>query len=841
MMKPPIASSDIQSLYKILGSGPGGLSTSDAINRHSIHGQREKETSRFSRELRLFVRQFTNPLVLLLLVAVLLSAVLGEQTEALIIGVILLATGLMGFFQERHAGRSLEKLRQLTQTSVQVFRDGQTRDIPSRDVVEGDMILLNAGDMIPADCRIVESNELHVNESALTGESFPVEKAPGQYPEDIPTPRKTNCLWHGTSVISGTAKALAVYTGKDTTLGKLAGSLATARETVFEKGIRQFGYFLLRITLVLSVAILAANLYFQKPFFESILFSLALAVGMAPELLPAIMTYTMSAGARKMMQQKVVVKKLSSIFNLGELGILCTDKTGTITEGTVRLSDVVDPLGKPDELLRQYACLNACFQEGFENPIDLALTSIPVQTTGITKINEVPYDFIRKRLSVALSIAGSNIIITKGAFSNVLEACAFVRLGSSPPKLMDETEKGVLNDIFARFCNEGYRVLGLATKEIGMQRISREDEKNMTFAGFILLEDQLKEGVIPSLRKLEDLGVTVKIITGDNRFAAAKISQDIGLFEPQVLTGPEIDQMTSDALAVQALQVDIFAEIEPHQKERLVQALQASGTSIGYLGDGINDAAAINRADIGMSTNNAVAVAREAADYVLLEKDLSVIADGVIEGRKSFANSMKYVFITTGATFGNMFSVAAASLFLPFLPMLPKQILLNNLISDMPFLSIASDHVEESQLRKPQSWNIRLIRTYMIVFGIHSSLFDFLTFYLLWGYFKLSGSPFQTGWFMESGITEILILLVIRTRLPVYKSRPGRLLLALCLLAIGLNLYLPFSPFSGILGLSVAHPQQLAGIIAILGLYLVTADILKLVFFRWMESSKAKA
>jgi Mg2+-importing ATPase len=838
-MKQPIASADLESLYRSLDTRPAGLSADEALRRLTARDRYKKETSRFRRELKLLIRQFTNPLVLLLIAAIILSAVLGDRTESLIIGLIVLATGLMGFFQERHAGRSLEKLRQLTQTLVQVIRDGVEMDIPSRDVVEGDIVVLNAGDVIPADCRIVESNELHVNESTLTGESFPAEKTPGQFPENLPTAQKTNCLWHGTSVISGTATALAVHTGRDTVLGHLAESLATNTETAFERGIRQFGYFILRITLILSVVILAVNLYFDKPFFESLLFSLALAVGMAPELLPTIMTYTMSAGARTLMKKKVVVKQLSSIFNLGELRILCTDKTGTITEGTVVLAGVVNLQGQPDEPMLRYAYLNAVFQEGFENPIDLALTRTPMPVEGMVKINEIPYDFIRKRLSVAVDMGTRKMMITKGAVPNVLEGCAFVQQEAIAPVALGEAEKASIQEAFIRYSNQGYRVLALATKEITQGRISKEDETQMVFQGFILLEDRLKEGVVDSLRTLGELGVTVKIISGDNRFAAAKVGQDIGLAGTRIMTGPDMDLLSADALAVQARDVSIFAEIEPHQKERIVKALQASRISVGYMGDGINDVSAINAADIGISTSNAVAVAREAADYVLLEKDLSVIADGVMEGRKSFTNSMKYIFITTGATFGNMFSVAAASLFLPFLPMLPKQILLNNLVSDMPFLSIASDHVEAEQVKKPQGWDLKMIRTYMVVFGIHSSLFDFLTFYLLWGYFDLSGSPFQTGWFMESGITEILILLVIRTKLPVYKSRPGKLLLALCLLAIAINLYLPFSPFAGILGLSVAHMRQLAGILAILVLYMVSADILKLLFFKWMDRMKA--
>jgi Mg2+-importing ATPase len=838
-MKHPIASADIDSLYQALGSRPEGLRSAEAVKRLSDRNRHKKESTRFSGDLKLLLRQFSNPLVLLLIAAIILSALLGDRTEALIIGFIVLATGLMGFIQERHAGRSLEKLRQLTQTLVQVNRDGHQTDIPSKEVVAGDVLVLNAGDVIPADCRILESNELHVNESTLTGESFPVEKTPGQVSEALPTAQKTNCLWHGTNVISGTAKALAVHTGRDTMLGRMAESLATSTETVFEKGIRQFGFFILRITLVLSLVILAVNLYFDKPFFESLLFSLALAVGMAPELLPTIMTYTMSAGARTMMRKKVVVKQLSSIFNLGELRILCTDKTGTITEGTVELAGVVNVQGNPDEKLKQFAYLNAFFQEGFENPIDLALTKTVMATDGFVKINEIPYDFIRKRLSVAVDMGTWKVMITKGAVVNVLETCAFVQMDTAEIQPMGEPEMEFIRASYIRFSNEGYRVLGLAIKEISTGRISKDDETQMVFRGFILLGDRLKDAVASSIHQLEDLGVSVKIITGDNRYAAARVGREIGLAETRVMTGPEMELLSSEALAVQARDINIFAEIEPNQKEQIVKALQASRVSIGYMGDGINDVSAINAADIGISTSNAVAVAREAADYVLLEKDLSVIADGVMEGRRSFANSMKYIFITTGATFGNMFSVAAASLFLPFLPMLPKQILLNNLVSDMPFLSIASDNVEAEQIKKPQGWDLKMIRTYMVVFGIHSSLFDFLTFYLLWGYFDLSGSPFQTGWFMESGITEILILLVIRTRLPVYKSHPGKLLLALCLLAIAINLYLPFSPFAGILGLSVAHMRQLAGILGILVLYMVSADILKLLFFRWMARRKA--
>lgn len=831
----PFSSTDIEQLYQALQSCSDGITSTLAEQRLADQKKEQRERSRVSRELHLLFRQFTNPLVLLLLIAVILSALLGETTDALIILVILLTTGLLGFFQEVQAGRSLEKLQQLTQTLALVVRDGREAEIPAADVVPGDVVLLNAGDILPADCRILESNELHINESTLTGESFPVEKSPGIVPENSLLNQKHNCLWQGTSVVSGTARVLAVHTGQATIFGQMAHSLAQTPETVFEKGIKHFGLFLLRITIILSLVILGVNLYFQKPFFSSVLFSLALAVGMAPELLPAIMTFTMSAGAKRMMQKKVLVKKLSSIFNFGEVQVLCTDKTGTITEGTVRVKSIVNVQGDPDELLQLWAYLNATLQNGFDNPIDAALAQLQLFTTGYEKVNELPYDFIRKRLSVAVQKNGHKLIITKGAVPNVLEVCDHVETGSDTLQPMDKDLSARLTAQFAAYSQQGYRVLGLATKELASDRMSRSDEEGMVFRGFILLEDHLKESVLSSIKRLEALHVAIKVITGDNRYAALRVTQEIGIEHPVVITGEELDAMTSEALTIRALQTDIFAEIEPHQKERVVKSLQLSHLSVAYMGDGINDVAAIHAADVGISTNNAVDVAREAADFVLLEKDLSVLVDGIYEGRRSFANSMKYIFISTGATFGNMFSVAGASLLLPFLPMLPKQILLNNLVTDLPFLTIASDGVEADQLATPRKWDLHTIQDFMVVFGIHSSAFDFLTFYLLYGYFHLSGAPFQTGWFLESALTEVLILFVVRTQRPLLHSRPGKWLLATGLLAMMLILYLPFSPFATPLGFSGMEARWLLSLFGVLLLYLLTADGLKIIFFRWMN------
>jgi Mg2+-importing ATPase len=582
----------------------------------------------------------------------------------------------------------------------------------------------------------------------------------------------------------------------------------------------------------LSIVILIANLYFKKPLFDSVLFSLALAVGMAPELLPAIMSFAMSAGAKRMLKKKVIVKKLSSIFNFGEVNILCTDKTGTITEGEVTVKNILDMNGNTSEKLLLYACLNAKLQNGFTNPIDQAIALLNVSINEYEKINEIPYDFIRKRLSVAVKNGQQRFFVTKGAFTNVLEICNYVETENGIMESIDEQKRKVIENTFITYSKEGYRVLGLAFKQIQKDKISREDEQQMIFLGFILLEDPLKESALSSIQRLEQLHIEVKIITGDHRYAALHAAQKLGMKDPVILTGEEMDKLNPEALIVKVKHTNIFAEIEPRQKESIVKALQKSNNTVGYIGDGINDVAAINAADIGISTNNAADIAKEAADFVLLEKDLSVLADGIYEGRRSFVNSMKYIFITTGATFGNMFSVAGASLFLPFLPMLPKQILLTNLITDLPFLTIASDHVDKDQLTNPGKWDLKMIRNFMIVFGLHSSIFDFITFYMLYIYFGLSGSPFQTGWFLESAITELLILYIIRTRKSFIKSKPGKWLLITGITAFCITIYLPVSPFAALLGFSVAHVQQLVGLGIILVTYIVTADILKIIFFR---------
>jgi Mg2+-importing ATPase len=826
-----ISSPTIEEIFSELQSSANGLNATEASQRLERIKVSSETESRSVREIKLFIRQFTSPLVLLLFVAVILSGILGETSDMFIILFILLATGLLSFFQELNAGRAAEKLQQMIRPVATVIRDGQPVDIKTNEVVSGDILLFNAGDIIPADCRIIESNQLFVNESSLTGESYPVEKNPGTTNENAPIISKSNCIWKGTNVVNGTARAIAVNLGKDTVFGHMQKSLQHKTDTVFEKGIKNFGYFLLRITLVLAIIILGINLLFHRPLIDSVLFSLAIAVGMAPELLPAIMTLSMTAGAKRMLKKKVIVKKLSSIFNFGEINILCTDKTGTITEGSVKVKQFVNAQGVEDKSLNLLASLNAGFQSGFANPIDDAIKKLGTDISGFEKIDEIPYDFIRKRLSILVKKSNSFTIITKGAFANVLSVCnRFEANGTVLP--MNEEAKMALDKKFKQYSEGGLRVLALCKKDINSSIIKKEDEKEMVFAGLILLEDPLKDAVHKSIEKLKQLNVDIKIITGDNHYIAAYTARELGMDDSKIITGSMLTQISSAALPIRAMEANVFAEIEPNQKETIIRALQKAGRAVAYMGDGINDVAAIHAADTGISVEDAVDVAKESADFVLMEKDLAVLTDGIYEGRKSFANSMKYILITTGATFGNMFSLAGASLLLPFLPMLPKQILLTNLVTDFPFLAVASDNIDKEQTLRPGKWNLKMIRSFMIVFGIHSSVFDFLIFYIIYFHFKLNEAAFQTSWFLESSLTEILILFIIRTRKSFLKSKPGKMLAIIGFISIFITIILTIPPLGPLLGFSIAHYKQVMAILIILIVYVVTADLLKIYFFR---------
>lgn len=816
--------------FEKLNSSPLGLSQSVANTILKKSGYKHNDKISVHKDILLFINQFKSPLMLLLIGAVIISWFLGDTSDVFIILFIVLSTGILSFFQERNAGKVVEKLQSLISIKAMVLRDHQPREVRAEQVVKGDVIILKAGDMLPADCLLIESNELHTNESSLTGESYPTRKEVGVLNETTELSKRTNCLWEGTNIVSGNAKALVIQTGEDTLFGAIAKSASHTVESAFEKGIKDFGYFLMRITLVLAVFILVVNLLNHKAVIESALFALALAVGMAPELLPAITTIAMSAGAKRLLKKKVIVKKLNSIQNLGEVNLLCTDKTGTITEGTIKLAGITDGFGIESDYVKQLAYWNAYYETGYNNPIDDALKQLKFNTSAAAiKTGEVPYDFIRKRLSIAISIGNDKLLISKGAFNQILSICSKIQKSD---KTIDDIAayKQTIEEKYIQYGIDGLRAIAICYKSINTTTITKDLEKDMIFAGFILMHDPVKKDIQNTIKELSKLKVSLKIITGDNKNIAASIATQIGIKEPVIMTGRELLETNTEALQKLVKDTHIFAEVEPQQKERIILALKKTHT-VAYVGDGINDVSAINAADVGISVHNAVDVAKEAADFVLMEKELMVIAEGIRQGRKTFANTLKYLYISTGATFGNMCSVAAASLILPFLPMLPKQVLLTNFLTDFPFLAVSADNVDTEQLEKPGKWNLKIIRNYMVVFGAHSSFFDVITFLTLYYFLKAKDSEFQTGWFIESVLTELSIVFIIRTHKYFLKSKASKYIFIFSIFALILTLGLPYLPFASEFGLTPLPLINLGAMLLIVLAYIVTADLLKVWFF----------
>jgi len=822
---------DPQALLQELQCGPNGLCRAEASERLTHYGPNTVRPRSSYGTVLILLNQFRSPVTLLLIVAALLSFALRDTTDATIILVIILFSSLLGFWQEKGASKAVDELLKLVQIRCSVQRDGKVLDIPVEQVVPGDLVELNAGDIIPADALVLDSKNLFVDEAAFTGETFPVEKSRGVTAADSPVSARCNAVFMGSHVISGTASILVARTGRSTEFGRISMEMGNRNpETDFEKGIRQFGYLLMQITLILVVIIFAVNVQLNKPVLDSMLFSLALAVGLTPQLLPAIISINLSTGARRMARENVIVKRLSSIENLGSMDILCTDKTGTVTEGRVRVRAALDAEGNPSEDVLRKAWLNAILQKGFTNPIDDAITQSYHAMPAGDLLDEVPYDFIRKRLTVLVRTENGPLAVSKGAFKQIVQVCDRVAYGGSLRPMQDVAE--ALQQRYASLSAEGLRVIAVACKETEQQKFSMEDERDMVFTGFLTLYDPPKQGIERTLSELNGLGVTLKMITGDNKDVARSLGSMIGMDQPRILTGGELQQMNKDALVQRAPGTDIFAEVEPNQKEQIIRALQKAGYVVGFMGDGINDAPALQAADVGISVDTAVDVAKEAADIVLLSQSLDVLGTGIRSGRITFANTMKYIFMATSANFGNMFSMAGISLFLPYLPLLPKQILLTNIMTDIPEMTIATDKVDAEQTRLPQKWDIRFIRRFMITFGLISSVFDYLTFALLLWVLRGDEKNFQTGWFTESVISASLIVLVVRTRMAVFQSRPS-LPLALATLAIVLlTLLLPFSLFAGIMGFRPLPPVFYGWILLIVFAYILSAEWVKHRFYK---------
>ena len=820
-----------------LGTTGEGLSSNEARRRLESQGANVLEARSRSNALALLLGQFRSPIVILLLFATGLSFFLHDPVNALIILAIVVASGLLGFWQEHSATRAVEKLLAMVQIKATTLRDGKPRDIPVDEVVPGDCVILNAGDLVPGDCLIAESRDLFVDEATLTGETYPAEKSAGVLAADTALSQRTNALWMGTHVISGSAHALVVATGKLTEFGKVSERLRLRPEqTEFERGVRHFGFFLMQVTLVLVMAIFAINLHLHRPILESVLFSLALAVGLTPQLLPAIISINLARGAKRMAEARVIVKKLDSIENFGSMNVICADKTGTLTEGIVHLQSALDVAGAASDSVLLHAYLNAFHETGFTNPVDEAiLAHRRFDVSAYRKADEIPYDFLRKRLSILVIHEGSHLMVTKGALQNVLAVCTTAERGTGA--IVDiALVRDQIQRQFEEFSSKGLRTLGVADKDMGSAGLmSKSDEAGMTFLGFLVLFDPPKPDIALTIASLKDLGVSLKIITGDNELVAANVGRQIGLSNTRILTGPDLRRLSDGALLHQVRGVDVFAEIEPNQKERIIIALKKAGNVVGYMGDGINDASALHAADVGISVDSAVDVAKEAADIVLLEKDLGVLVQGVREGRTTFANTLKYVFMATSANFGNMFSMAGASLFLPYLPLLPTQILLANLMTDFPEMTIATDRVDAELVDHPRRWDIQAIRRFMITFGLVSSVFDFLTFGALLFILHATREQFRTGWFLESIVSASLIVLVIRSRKPFFRSRPAMYLLLATFLTVVATFALPYTPLGRIFGFAQLPPAFLMLITAIVALYVITAEMVKTVFYRMVQ------
>lgn len=828
------------------GSGANGLSQREAGARLKRSGPNALKAMKKASALGLLASQFKSPLVLILILASIISLVAAEWVDAGVVLVVVFGSTLLGFTQEYLAGNAIDKLRSKVTVHSVVLRDGQAKTLPSHRVVQGDMVLLSAGSLIPADGVVLEARDFFVNQAVLTGETFPVEKRPGVVPEKAGLAERSNCVFMGTSVSSGTARMLVAQTGKSTVFGQIAGKLALRPPmTEFERGIQRFGYLLTRIMLVMVVLVLAINIFMARPPVDSLLFALALAVGLTPELLPAIVSITLSHGAKRMARLGVIVRRLNSIENLGSMDVLCTDKTGTLTVGVVALDGAVDIAGQPSATVLRLAGINAQFQSGLANPLDQAvLTAAKKAGTDFgaaQKVDEIPYDFVRKCLSVvAADATGARTLITKGALDKILALCTSVGVGvGADTAPVDAAVRAGIEARFEDWSAQGYRVLGVASRKMDARSgpYTRADERDLCFAGFLLFMDPLKPGVRQTLVDLAQRGVQLKIITGDNRKVARHVAEAVKLPIEGLMTGRELNDMGDEALMHAAGRTAVFAEVDPNQKERIILALQKTGHVVGYMGDGINDALALHAADVGISVDTAVDVAKDAADFILLRKDLGILRQGIDEGRRTFANTLKYILTTISANFGNMFSMAAASVFLPFLPLLASQILLNNFLSDIPGAAIASDRVDQEWVAKPRRWDTVFIRDYMVLFGLLSSVFDLLTFGALLWLFKAAPEEFRTGWFLESLLTELVVALVVRTRRPFYRSRPGNLLLGSTVAVIAVALALPYLPFSSIFGF-VPLPAPL--VLAMVGLtlaYVLAVEVAKKAFYARGENA----
>jgi len=811
------ASEDPTACMLRVGTASCGLDENTAAERLEETGPnvfgKEKKPSALSR-LWDVIR---DPLVLLLVFLAVVAFISGEKSSAIVIAVMVLLGVVLRFIQERKADSAAEKLNSLISTTVSVIREGKMEEIALRDLVPGDLVHLSAGDMIPADLRLLSAKDLFLNQAALTGESLPVEKTPDT--DRSPNPYELKpILFMGSNVVSGAGTALVLVTGSGTHMGSIASSLGKVRtRTSFDKGISSFTRLMIGFMVIMAPLVFLLNGLARGAWFEAFLFALSVAVGLTPEMLPMIVTVNLSKGAISLSKKKVVVKRLNAIQDFGAMDVLCTDKTGTITEGRVVLERHLDIAGDSDEKVLRFAYINSFYQTGLRNLLDVAILQHVelrdgfVGSAGYTKIDELPFDFARRRMSVVVEKEGSRLLVCKGAVDEMLGCCAECELkGKVSP--IDAEKRAQIQALAQSLGEDGYRVIALAYRGLPAQGhgpvYSVSDESGLVLSGFLAFLDPPKATAREALEKLRGHSVKVKVLTGDNDAVAASICRKVGISVERVVLGSEIESMSDEDLQKAVDTADVFARLMPAHKERIVKALRAKGHVVGFLGDGINDAPALKAADVGISVDTAVDVAKESSDIILLENSLTVLGEGVTEGRRVFGNMIKYVKMAASSSFGNMLSVLGASAFLPFVPMLPIQVLANNLLYDISQTAIPTDNVDEEWLSKPRRWDIAEIRRFILCFGPISSIFDYLTYFVMIRFFGCWTNPllFHTGWFVESALSQALIIHVIRTsKIPFIQSRASAPLLWATLGAVAAAAFLPYSPVASALGL-VALP-----------------------------------
>lgn len=839
---PPSIKSDelvslpLEEVFSRLKTSPSGLTSVEAESRLQICGRNEIARRKKRSALVDFLLHFKNPLVMILIFAAMLSGVLGELSNTGIILSIIFLSVILDYYQESKAEKAAQLLKEKVTTTATVMRNSRKQEIPLSEIVPGDVIFLSAGDIVPADSRVISAKDLFVNQAALTGESIPVEKTPSLVPKSASMNEWTNFLFMGTSVVSGTGTAVVVRTGANTEFGKIARKLlARAPETDFERGLKGFGYMIMQVTFLLVIFVFFINALFKRDILESLLFSVALAVGLTPELLPMILSINLSNGALSMSRKGVIVKRLSSIQNFGTMDVLCTDKTGTLTENKIKLVLHVNLEDSEDEKVLLYSFLNSYFQTGLKSPLDEAILAYKdLDIKGYVKVDEVPFDFVRRRVSVVVDYNNQGLLIAKGAPEAIVSVCSYCEYENRVVDLTSELTSMIENQ-YRRLSSEGFRVLAVAYKTLKERKpaYSMSDESEMVFLGLVAFLDPPKESARESLKLLKNAGIELKILTGDNELVTKKVCEDLDFEIKGIVLGSEISQLHDDALSRVVEEANVFARLTPSQKDRIIAALRSNGHVVGFLGDGINDAPSMKTADVGISVDNAVDVAKESADIILLKKSLTVLEEGVVEGRKTFGNTMKYIMMNVSSNFGNMFSVAGASLFLPFLPMRPIQILLNNLLYDFSQFTITTDHVDKEYLDKPKRWDISFIKKFMVVFGPISSLFDFLTFFVMLYLFNAAEPLFQTAWFTVSLCTQTMIIFVIRTHsVPFFKSKPSRLLILGSLAIVGAGIAIPYTPIGKLFDFTLPPPAFYAFLIAVVLLYFLVTEIVKLWFYR---------